>query len=237
MLTISASISYDSRGNILHKGDRVLAPIPVSDTFSEFSVGTDMTDTLVEAEIYDILVGNRIAVVHPEDKTLVVMDSGSTTKVDKLVQVVEHFEGDQIGRMNEESELGRARLMSPKDELLNEVADILLDLMKSVKKVVMATAYNIKKMESVVTARTGRVMEGKVEAEIHVADMMMKRKSKLYVELLVREGTVQTPFGFRTSDGKQFPFNEAGIRKHLNIPLEPYIGKKPSGAVMSYRKD
>lgn len=237
MLTFLASLSYDSKGEILHKGDKVLAPVPVSETFTELSVGIDMTDTLVEVEIYDILIGNRVVIVHPEDKTLYVLDSGATTKVDKLVPVVEHFERDQIGRMNEEAELGRARLMSPKDELLNEVADILLGLMKQVRKVAIATAYNIKKMESVVTAKTGMVMEGKVEAEIHVAEMTMKRKSKLYVELLVRKGKVQIPFGFRTSDGKQYPFNEAGIRKHLKIPVEPYFGKRPPEAVISFRKD
>lgn len=237
MLTISASLSYDSKGNILHKGDRVLAPLTVSETFEQYSVGTTMTDTLIEVEVYEILLGNRIVIIHPEDNTLYVMDSGNTTKIDKVVSTVQHFEGEQIGRMNEDSELGRARLMSPKDELLNEVADILLAMTAEVKKVVIPTQYNIKRMESIVTARTGRVMEGRVEAEIHVSDMTMKRKSKLYVELPIREGKVEKSFWFKVSDGRMFPWNEAGIRKHLNIPMTPYVGKRPPEAVMSFRKD
>jgi len=239
MLKFLASVVYDEKGNILHKGDRVLAPVPVSEDFSNDISGLTLTDTSVESEVYDTLPGNRILVINPETHMVTLVEAGNVRKMEKLVPTVQHFEGDQIGRMNEDDEMGRARLMSPNDDIINQTADVLLDLMKDkgVRKAIIPLAYNIKKIESVVTAKSGAVQDGRVEAEIYVGDFTQKRKAKLCFELLVRNGKVEKPFGFKTSTGRQYPINEAGIRKFLNIPIVPYFGKRSPEATLSFRID
>jgi epoxyqueuosine reductase QueG len=133
--------------------------------------------------------------------------------------------------------MGETRLMSPIEEPINLAADALMAAMKKVKSSVMPLQYNLKRLIGSSLEKTGDWKEGIVEAEIFVSDLLMKRKSVISVRVLIKNGKAEEPFSFSTSTGKVYPWTEAGFRKSLNIPLTPYISKRPGAATLSSRRD
>lgn len=214
-----AAISYDGNGRFLHRGDEVALP-----------------NSEGKFEVYDVLGGNRVSIINSEG-VVEVVDSGNTQRVEKEIPQVPHFETPPIEKENEPKEMGETRLMSPIEEPINLAADALMAAMKKVKASVMPLQYNLKRLVGSSLEKTGDWKEGNVEAEIFVSDLLMKRKAVITVNIIIKEGKAYEPFSFTTSTGRIYPFTEAGFRKSLNIPLTPYISKRPGAATLSSRRD
>lgn len=237
MLKTATPLAFDKHGKPLHKGDKVFIDWIQDEDSLTGGIGETGNNT-VEAEVYDIVDPNQLIVICPFDDALYSVQAGDVEKHELTLQPVEHLENtNPIERENETDQMGRARLLAPFDSRLDQVADILVELMKSVKKAVMPLQYKVSRLENAKIAVSGIVQEGLVGCEIQVSDYTMKRKGMFSVDLIVKDGEVQRPFFFRTSVGVVYPFTEAGFRKWLDIPLTPYISKKMPSAELAYNRD
>jgi hypothetical protein len=239
MITLEAAISHDQNGDIIHKGETVLVP---EDVFNEGIINSHDFDVLqpdqkIEVEVIDSLSEERVSVIRPSDGAITVIDARYTQKKPKVVEAPVYFEGQPLATENESADMGRARLMAPVDDVINQTAEILLKSMKAVRRTVMPQSYSIQKISQTKVAETGKVLEGVVVSQIKVSDLFQKRKMAVTVEMKIMGGQVQEPFGFRTSAGKMYVFNPNGFVKAMKIPASPYLGKKPGSAVLSFLPD
>jgi hypothetical protein len=238
MLKIEATpLAFDKTGLPLHKHDRVFVDWVQDPDDLTYGIGTTGENT-AEAEIYDIVDPNQLIVICPFDSALYSVQAGDVEKQELTLAPVERFENtDPIENQNEGDQMGRARLMAPFNSRLDQGADILVALMRSVRKVVLPLQYKISRLGNAQVNEDGLVKNGMIGCEIQVSDYTMKRKGTVSIDLLVKDGEVQQPFFFRTSVGVHYPFTEAGFRKWLDIPATPYISKKTPSAELAFNRD
>lgn len=238
MLKIEATpLAFDRAGKPLHKSDRVFVDWVQDEESLTYGIGTTGENT-AEAEIYDIVDPNQLIVICPFDSALYSVQAGDVEKQELTLAPVERFENtDPIENQNEGDQMGRARLMAPFNSRLDQGADILVALMRSVRKVVMPLQYKVSKLGNAQVNEDGLVKNGMIGCEIQVSDYTMKRKSTVSIDLLVKDGEVQKPFFFKTSAGEHYPWTEAGFRKFLKIPLTPYISKRSPSAELAFNRD
>lgn len=238
MLKIEATpLAFDRAGKPLHKGEHVFVDWIQDEESLTYGIGETGNNT-AEAEIYDIVDPNQLILICPFDSALYSVPAGKVEKQELSLLPVQKFENtNPIEDQNETDQQGRDRLMAPFDSRIDEAADILIDLMRSVRKVVMPIQYKMSKLSNGSVDGEGVVKSGTVGCEIQVSDYTMKRKGTVSVELLVKEGEVQKPFFFKTSGGEHYPWTEAGFRKFLNIPLTPYISKRSPNAELAFNRE
>lgn len=238
MITIEAAISYDMNGDILHKGDTVLlSESAFEDLINDHDFSVLPSNKKIEVEVYDVLSENRVSVIRPKDKTVVVTEGDWVEKKQELIEPVVFFEGKSLATENENNAMGRAHLMAPYDRLLLDAANLLLKLLKTVRKTVMPTDLNVKQVTHSEVNENGKILEGLISIEARVSDLMQKRKMACLIEFPIRKGEIQTPFGFKSSAGKMYIFNDIGFKKAMNLPHIPYLSKRPSRCTMSFLPD
>ena len=229
MRTLAGALSFDSTGQALHRGDTAFL-VAKGDVYSD-------GDSFTAVEIYDVVNPNEVAYIDPDSGAVIVCNSTELTRIDPKSETVKHFDSDPIQGMSESSEMGRVRLVTPVYDQLDQVADLINKMMKEVSKTVLPIQKKISGVRHGRVSASGMVEEGSVQAEIQVADYMMKRKGTVILEFPIKNGVVIKPFGFRISSGAVYPWTSGALKKWLKIPDVPYIGKRSPGATISGVRD
>jgi hypothetical protein len=231
MLKIATPLAFDKLGKALHKGD-------VCILFGDSSISSDditPNHTKRQVEILDILPNNR-AVVICAGGDLKPVETGNLEKIETINDPQISFSDDQetLNEKNENEGFQRVRLLIGNNETIDGVADTIIALMKLINRAVLPIQMKVDKIANRKVAADGIVEEGSVDCEVQVKDNYSNRKKTVGFTLNIKNSEVGKPDTF-SSGNVDYPFTEAGFRKCLDIPLKPYVSKKPTSATISNR--
>jgi hypothetical protein len=212
MLSFVAPLAFDKDGKALHKGE-----------LARLSADGE-PEALVE--VFNILPNQRVTVIMP-DGSMETMNSGFVSKVDRPTEDAPKFDTPSEATLNDISGMQVVRLLTPENEIIHSVADVLIELMKHVQKIVRPIQFKVNKIGHKKVAVDGLVLEGHVDSQIQVQDNYSVRRATIELKSSIVNGKVEPPKSF-IHGGREFKFTEAGFREMMNIPRQPYFCKKPT---------
>lgn len=220
-LKFADALAFDFDGKPLHKGDLCFRAIKEENE----------PENGYNVEILNIIPQNMASIIMP-DGTVEVCSTVELKFVDRTREEPESFESPTIE--NPDKAQGTVKLLTPNDLIINEVANVLLKVMKSASKVVRPLQYKVDKVTRQRLAEDGRVMQGHVDCQVQVQDNGSARRGTMNLRLAITDGVVQLPTTFQVATG-EFQLTAEGFKSWLDISAKPYYSKKPTSVVRSNR--